>query len=151
VVTRDQIRDPNPNGKLLTGVVVSSLLRDTMSAPPGAESCMLTMRTGRGVGLWPPVKGESSLWCRCLDLLAVKGAARGEVRGGPSVRIEHDVSARRVEGGAWGRVRWSLEEPGSPCPLLPGMEPVGVEGIEDWPGGSQGSGLSSCGWRESVG
>jgi hypothetical protein len=70
-VTRDQIRDPNPNGKLLTGVVVSSLLRDTMSAPPGAESCMLTMRTGRGVGLWPPVKGESRLWCRCLDLLAV--------------------------------------------------------------------------------
>jgi hypothetical protein len=70
------------------------------------------MRTERGVGLWPPVKGaRAGRSVRCSDLLAVVGASRREIRGGPT---EHDVGAQRVEGGAWCRVRtvrWPLEEP----------------------------------------
>ena len=42
--------------------------------------------------------GHRRLWRRCLDLLTAVGAARGEVRGGPCVRAEHDGRTQRVVG-----------------------------------------------------
>jgi hypothetical protein len=93
---------------LLTRVVVVRSVVGSRRAPATGvvaafESCMLTMRTERGVGLRPPEKGTGVCCRRSSLVLAPAGKSAGPI-------IMAVLSEWRVEPGAGGGGRLGSQE-----------------------------------------
>lgn len=112
---------------------------------------MLTMRTERGVGLRPPVNAGTGVCGVTCSLSWALPVGRSDAGPASPTNMTFVLSEWRVEPGAGGGGRLGSHEG---YPSLAGMDAVGVEGMEDGTTGEVGevgSGLSSCGWRSSVG